>query len=258
MRVLQGRTVIRATHQRRRRAWRSRVAAALLLGFSTGTPAAALNPVSWTCQQTIRRSDTSTSWTSPTAIDLGLAAYRWDYEVTRASATAIITVDILSELGDLRMGSGVTRDLPAVLVEEPLAEPTTGTTADLRIEVDTAGFGRATASNIQLGTVSVFGVPVAISRVDLEATIRVEGFFLGDFNLDRSIDAGDYATWVGAYGVSGDLLADANRDGAVDAADYTGWRDRVPQAPVAAPEPSGALLAACAVLAMARWRSRLP
>jgi hypothetical protein len=212
----------------------------------------ALNPVTWTYQQTIRRTDSSVSWTSPTAIDLGLAAYRWDYEITRATATALATVDILPQLGALRTGTGVTRDLPAVLVDQRLSEPTTGTAADLRIEVDAMGFGRATASNIALGTVNVLGFPIAISRIDLTATIRVEGFVLGDFNLDRVIDAGDYAVWAAAYGATGDVLADADRDGVVDAGDYTIWRDRASGTGSAVPEPGGVLLATGFAAALSR------
>jgi hypothetical protein len=229
-----------------------------LLSLAIAGAALALNPVTWTYQQTIRRADTRVTWTSPTAIDLGLGAYRWDYEITQATATAgFLPVNILPELGDLRMGQGVTRDLPAVLLQESLVEPTTGTTADLFIEVDSAGFGQAVASNLRLGTVSLGGFPVNITRVDLAATIRVEGFLQGDFNLDRLIDGADYSTWAAAYGASGELVADANRDGAVDAADYTEWRDRLPAAAVAVPEPSGAMVVAV-TLALASGRRIRP
>ncbi|MGL4514631.1 MAG: hypothetical protein ACRCT8_16200 [Lacipirellulaceae bacterium] len=230
---------------------------AVLAALGAPASAVALNPVSWTYQQTIRRADTRVTWTSPTAIELGLAAYRWDYEITQATATAgFLPVNILPELGDLRTGAGVTRDLPAVLLSESLVEPTTGTRADLLIEVDAAGFGQAVASNIALGTVNVLGFPVTISRIDLTATIRVEGFAQGDFNLDRAINAGDYTAWVAAYGLGAPSVADANRDGRVNAADFTVWRDLLPEGATAVPEPTTLPLMGMAFLRARRGRRR--
>ncbi|MEN0110642.1 MAG: hypothetical protein AAF805_07940 [Planctomycetota bacterium] len=47
---------------------------------------------------------------------------------------------------------------------------------------------------------------------------------IADYDLDGTVNAGDYTAWVNAYD-SDDARRDGNGDGLVDAADYTLWRD---------------------------------
>src|SRR5690606_17008400 len=52
----------------------------------------------------------------------------------------------------------------------------------------------------------------------------------GDYNLDGTVDASDYAVWKSAFGLASvDSLipADGNGDGVVDPADYTVWRNNL-------------------------------
>jgi hypothetical protein len=69
----------------------------------------------------------------------------------------------------------------------------------------------------------------------------------GDFDLDDTVDADDYAVWRSTYGPTGFSEADWNRNGTVDAADYVIWRNNAGatsganQAAVA-PEPTTAAL----------------
>jgi len=75
--------------------------------------------------------------------------------------------------------------------------------------------------------------PNAIA-VDIKATID------GDYNLDRTVDVGDYNVWKNLFGVPMATVADGNHDGIVNAADYTVWRDHLGQTLVGTPFAAGA------------------
>ena len=90
-----------------------------------------------------------------------------------------------------------------------------------------------------------------------------------DYNKDLSVDIVDFALFSATFGSTTDLRADGNGNGMIDAADYTVWRDSpelgfpfanssgLPTFSVAAtPEPSGLVIASCAVLLSARRRGR--
>lgn len=47
----------------------------------------------------------------------------------------------------------------------------------------------------------------------------------GDYDLNASVDGGDFLLWQRTFGDSEELVADGSFDGRVDAADYTIWRD---------------------------------
>lgn len=93
---------------------------------------------------------------------------------------------------------------------------------------------------------------------------RIEVFSLtpGDANRDGLVNAVDYTAWRTHFGdVSGTALlanGDFNGDGRVTALDYTIWADRFATAtPLAlVPEPSAAILAACAGAAFLLIRRR--
>lgn len=178
----------------------------------------AVNPVAW--QVDITTSGQDVSWTSPTAVTLGLAEYDWSYEITKLTGRVLFADVNLLGLLETTSGAGAVSSLPIVLVDENLDEPTTGSSADIRIEVDAAGVGRASGENIVLG--KFLGVP--ISRVNLQATVRILGVPTGDYDRDGDVDALDYGVWRGNLGSTTSLTADGNKNGIVDAGDYAIWR----------------------------------
>jgi hypothetical protein len=225
------------------------------------TTAYAVNPVTWNVALSTTGQDVF--WTSPTALTLGFPEYDWSYEITRLDARVLFSnVDLLDQL-ESTTGSGTTSTLPAVIVDESLSEPTTNSSADIRIEVDAAGFGRASGTNIVLGSVGF----LRIQRVDLEATISVIGMPDGDYNRDGEVTLADYDLWKSDFGSIANLNADGNDNNVVDAADYAIWRDAFSLsagagAAMAVPEPAfiAHLVMAIAVVAVSRRRvlSTLP
>jgi hypothetical protein len=220
--------------------------------------ASALNPVTWTLDETINRGQTSRFWTSPTAIDLGPQSYSYSYEITRVQATvlSVVTVDVTDQIAQsfALTGGGTAPALPATLLDAALNDTSTGTMADVLIYVDGAGFGRADFTNIVLGraNVPIFGMR-DIDKIRVEATITLSGVLPplpGDYNGDGQVSPVDRNVWRLAYGATGDQAADGNNDNIVNAADYTVWRDAFDArlSAVAIPEPSIAtlvLLAGC-------------
>jgi hypothetical protein len=176
---------------------------ALVASLTLPGIAQAVNPVQWQIVEEVRRTDTTKTWNSPTAIDLNKMVWEWSYEITKVTGTVNVpivgdlTQDITSSIpADDRIGAGITTNLPAVLIDDTLAEPETGTSAHILVEVDNLGFGRAVFSDIMLGSVNVplFGSR-PIQRINVEATVNVEGYDYGDFNRDHQIDAADYVAW---------------------------------------------------------------
>jgi hypothetical protein len=220
--------------------------------------ASALNPVTWTLDETINRGQTSRFWTSPTAIDLGLQGYSYSYEITRVQATVLsfVTVDVTDQIAQsfALTGGGTAPALPATLLDAALNDTSTGTMADVHIYVDSSGLGRANFTNIALGTTNVplFGNR-NIDKIRVEATITLSGVLPplpGDYNGDGQVSPVDRNVWRLAYGAMGDQPADGNKDNVVNAADYTVWRDAFDArlSAVAIPEPTSAaivLLASC-------------
>jgi Dockerin type I domain len=232
--------------------------ACLLLSSS----AAALGPVTWNVS--LSTSGQDVFWTSPTAVTPGFPEYDWSYKITTLTANVLLlgNQNVLSLLGDDAMGSGSGAQIPLVVVDDVLDEPTTGTTAHILIDVDAAGFGHASGTEIHLGT--LLGLP--IRRIDLAATISVLGVPTGDYNRNGDVDAADYAIWRQNFGSTTELAADGNGNLVVDAADYTWWRDNFESAGAAAvaievPESTaGCLVVLGAVAAVAsrdwRWRGK--
>jgi hypothetical protein len=211
----------------------------------------AVNPVSW--QVEISTTGQDVFWTSPTALTTGLAEYDWSYEITELTANVFLLGDQdLLGLLDETSGFGTETGLPFILVDEMLSEPTTGSSVNIRIEVDAAGVGRASGTNITLG--SFLGLP--IRRVDLTAMVSIIGVPTGDYDRDGDVDTADYQVWRAAFGSTVNLAADGNKNSIVDTADYVVWRnnlgvDTTPGAGqiVIVPEPSSFLVFALAGLA---------
>jgi hypothetical protein len=200
----------------------------------------AANPVMWNVD--ISTTGEDVSWTSPTAITPGLPEYDYSYEITELTANVALfgNRDLLGLL-DETSGTGTTTAFPFEVLEEMLDEPTTNSSADIRIAVDAAGIGHASGTNIELG--SFLGLP--IRGVDLMATVFILGIPTGDYDRDGDVDAGDYAVWRSRFGSTVTPAADGNKNSVIDAADYVVWRnnlgvDTTPASGLAAalPEPS--------------------
>ena len=214
----------------------------MFLHFAFAASVWAINPVTWNVALSTTGQDVA--WTSPTALTLGFAEYDWTYEITKATARVTLLGERnLLDLLEVTSGSGTTSTLPAVLADDTLEEPTTGSSADIRIEVDASGFGRASGTNIELGSLTIF----RIQRVDLEATISAVGIPNGDYNRNGDVDLADFQVWKSNFGSTVDLKADGNKNNLVDAADYAIWRNAFSAAGgnaalAVVPEPSCAAL----------------
>jgi hypothetical protein len=136
-----------------------RLQSVVLIAALALTPlvASAINPVVWHVE--ISTTGQDVFWTSPTSLTIGLAEYDWSFEITELTATVPIfgdqdVLDLLDDTSD----SGTTTNLPAVLFDELFNVPTTGSSAHIRIEVDAAGVGRASGTDIVLGR--FLGLPI--------------------------------------------------------------------------------------------------
>jgi hypothetical protein len=195
--------------------------------------ALAVNPAQWFIVEQLNRGDTMKTWTSPTAIDLDKMVWEYGYEITKVTGTVNLgifgdaTQDITSSIPeDDRTGAGESRNLPAVLIDETLSEPESGTSANVFVEIDDLGFGQAVFSDIVLGSIDVplFGTR-PIQRINVEARVDIIGYDWGDYDRSGQVNAADYALWRSSFGESGpDLFADGNGDATIDAADYVLWR----------------------------------
>ncbi len=193
----------------------------------------AVNPAQWMIVEQLNRGDVMKTWTSPTAIDLEKMVWEYSYEITKVTGTVNLgvfgnhTEDITSSIPEEdRTGAGESRDLPAVLIDETLSEPESGTSAHVFVEIDSLGFGQAVFSEIMLGSINVplFGSR-PIQRINVEARVDINGYDFGDYNRSGVVDAADYDTWRSQFGQTGpNLMADGNGDASVDAADYVVWR----------------------------------
>ncbi len=197
--------------------------------------ALAVNPAQWLIVEQINRGDSLKTWTSPTAIDLDKMIWEYSYEITKLTGTVNlgifgnVTQDITSSIPeDDRAGDGESRDLPAVLLDEILSQPESGTSANVFVEVDNLGFGQAVFSEIMLGSIDVplFGLR-PIQWINVEARVDIVGYDFGDYDRSGAVNSDDYVLWRNTFGLMGaDLAADGNGDESVDAADYVLWRDK--------------------------------
>jgi hypothetical protein len=238
--------------------------------------AMAVNPAEWFIVEQINRGDAMKTWTSPTAIDLDKMVWEYGYEITKVTGTVNlgifgdVTQDITSSIPeDDRTGTGESRNLPAVLLDETLSEPESGTSAHVFVEVDDLGFGQAVFSDIMLGSIDVplFGTR-PIQRINVEARVDIIGYDWGDYNRSGQVNGDDYALWRRSFGESGpDLFADGNGDATIDAADYVLWRAHFDRSAGGAslagsasstsvPEPSGGLLLIAAVFSGVGFKRR--
>jgi hypothetical protein len=209
---------------------------AAVLAASLGALAAA---ETWDFELSTNGADTF--WTSPTNVDPTAAGYDSSYVLTEVTATVLVfgapvDVDALDQLPPEFL-SGMTvvaGPAPVVLFDDSIASPPppepASIAADVRIELDAAGFAQASATNITLGNVTVnvppFGdLTVPLSGLSFAGTITFNERARGpeDLNNDGVVDAADLAIVLAAWGpcpaLPAPCPADFNGDGFVDAAD---------------------------------------
>jgi hypothetical protein len=152
-----------------------------ILNWSTCVPVLAINPAFWTAS--LSTSGNDAFWTSPTNVDPDFDSYDWSYTITRADVgwrwgLLSNTYNALGDLGNDFTGSGSTSGLPAVILDETFALEGSGATVQL--EINSQGYGRASITDVSLGTISVdagfFGTITAnIESIDFTAEATVVG-----------------------------------------------------------------------------------
>jgi len=177
-------------------------------------------------------------WMSPDAADPDAGVYEFEYEITlievdvRWSGIPFTNIDVTDEVPEEdRVGAGaVDGPAPVVLFDEMLLFPEppepTGIAGDLRIEIDSAGFGVVSFTDVTLGTImvdlgSIIGVqPVTLERVRVVGVVVVESIdaCIADITGDGAVGSSDLGVLLGAWG-SNDPAADINGDGVVNSQD---------------------------------------
>jgi len=181
-------------------------------------------------------------YTSPTAVDNSAPEYDARYEITLVevwvSYIGIVfgPFDITDEIpAEQRTGSGTWPGPPPFVVADehvryPAEPEPVAFEADVLIEVDAAGYGHASITDVTLGTVLFnLGWPWGWVEVQLETvravgTVWVTPIFRGDVDRDGDVDLSDLSALLAAYGAcTGDPAYDADADfddsGCVDLSD---------------------------------------
>ena len=152
-----------------------------VMAWSACLPVLAINPASWTTS--LSTSGNDVFWTSPTNVDPDFNLYNWSYTITQVDVGwrwGILsnTYNALNDLGDNVTDSGSTAGLPAVILNEMFELEGSGATVHL--EINSQGYGQASISDVNLGTISVdvgfFGTITAnIESIDFTADATVTG-----------------------------------------------------------------------------------
>lgn len=234
------------------------IAVAAVVVFTAGTDASrswADNPALWTISAGTNGEDVFL--TAPTAVDLGFPRYVTSFEFTRVEAFVQFFggVDVTDNLENTS-GTAVSDSLPVTLIDEMLADPMSGTSANVNIGIDATGFGQVAITDVELGSILGFN----IERIEVDANLSVAGLVPGDFDGNLVVDAIDLGLWESAYGMS--AAADTNFDGATSGLDFLDWQQFLGAdytslgAAAAIPEPQGCFLALIAVMLCARRVTR--
>jgi hypothetical protein len=198
------------------------VALACAALFAHSAPAT--NPVLWDVDRTLTKPATSDSLSSPTAIDLGLAAYRVSYSIRElGSNSAFGSIDMRNPLGTRVRGEQIVTSFPVtMLLDEVASEAITNTQVRLSLSVDAQGRPQIVWSNAIYGEIAGLPVGSIHSLIDFD----VIGYQFGDYSLNSRFGLGDLMKWQSDFGTA-TTRADGNRNGTIDAADYNVWRDQV-------------------------------
>ena len=138
-------------------------------------------------------------WMSPSAVNPAAFAYEGSYEITAVTATVVVVIPVQVDVTNqvppefLTGTASVAGPAPLVLIDEFVASPPppdpAQIAANVRIELDAAGFGVASATDVVLGDVTVnvppFGeVTVPLQAISFAGTITVDEVLThpADFN----------------------------------------------------------------------------
>lgn len=223
-----------------------RVVAAAVVGSLLFTTVAVADTVHWDFD--LETSGQDVYWTSLTAVDNEKPLYDATYAITLVEIwVSYLTIpfgpfDITDEIPPEYLSNSDTYEgpPPIIILHETLAYPVPpeepSVAADVHIEVDAAGYGQMSITNVYLGEIGWdLGWPWGVVTVQIES-IRVVGWIEvtprlpGDLDDDGDVDHSDLGIMLGDWGCSGgDCAGDCDGDGDTDHADlglllaYWGW-----------------------------------
>jgi hypothetical protein len=187
----------------------------------------AVNPVQWEVQRTLTKPAAQDAVSSPTAIDLGLAAYRVSYSVRELSSiTALGPIDLRGPLETRVRGEQIVTTFPVVMLNEVASENVTNSQVRLNLSVDAQGRPQVAWSNAVYGVLQVGPSSFPVESIRTLLDFDVIGYQFGDYSLNTRFGLGDFQMWQSDFGTN-TTRADGNRNGTIDAADFTVWRDQV-------------------------------
>jgi len=224
----------------------SRVVAATVVGSLLFTTAAVADRTHWDFD--LETSGQDVYWTSPTAVDNDKPLYDATYTITLVEVWVSFwgipfgPFDITDEIPPEYLSNSDTYEGPPPIIilhetlvyPEPPEEP--AVEADVHIEIDAAGYGQMSITNVYLGEVEFdLGPPWGVVTVQIES-IRIAGWIEvtprlpGDLDGDGDVDHSDLGILLADWGCSGGGCdGDCDGDGDTDQADlglllaYWGW-----------------------------------
>ncbi len=188
----------------------------------------AVNPVLWDLDRTLTKPATVDAVSSPTAIDLGLAAYRVSYSVKELQSIpqGLGQIDMRGPLGTRVRGEQIVTTFPVMMLDELASETTTNTQVRLKLSVDAQGRPQVAWSDAVYGVLQLGPTSFPVQSIETLLDFDVIGYQFGDYSLNTRFGLGDLQKWQGDFATT-TTRADGNRNGTIDAADYTVWRDLV-------------------------------
>jgi hypothetical protein len=200
--------------------------AALLATALVSATVHAVNPVQWDVNRTLTKPATTDALSSPTAIDLGLAAYRVSYSVRELAAiTTLGDLNLRDSLGTLVRGEQIVTTFPTPVLNRVASESASGTQVRLNLSVDAQGRPQIAWTEAVYGVLQI-GTTYPVNGIRSQIDFDVVGYQFGDYSLNTRFGLGDFQRWRADFGTT-TQRTDGNRNGLVDAADYTVWRDKV-------------------------------
>lgn len=170
------------------------------------------NPTTWSIDLATTGEDVF--WMSPTSVDPTASNYSATVEVTLVEATVqflifTFTLDVTDQIPpELQMVTAEAAgpapiEIANTTIIAPPPPEAPAIVGDLVVEIDAAGFGAASFTNVTLGTVTAeipgFGVQtVNLTGVRIVGNVTVKPSFVvpGDMNCDGVVSVGDIGGFV--------------------------------------------------------------